>query len=115
MSQGQICGKGRKERGGWGPGVAWPGDPRRAFGARFSRVPSPLDVSPFFLLVLPEGLINFHKQIPPQEQIPTQVYLGRVTLATLCPGLGTLARVGNGAAQRVPRQRDPGTSATCMT
>lgn len=63
--------------------------------------PAPLDVSPLFLLVLPEDLINFHKQIPPQEQIPARVYLGRVTLVTLSPGRPfyqaweSQARVGN--------------------
>lgn len=74
---------------------------QQSFRSQIFLNPFPLDVSPLFILVLPEDLINFHKQIPPQEQTPAWVYLGRVTLVTLSPGRPfyqaweSQARVGN--------------------
>lgn len=48
----------------------------------------PLDLSLLFLSVLPEDLVSFHKQIPPQEPTPAAGYQGPEALVTLSPGMG---------------------------
>lgn len=48
----------------------------------------PLDLSLLFLSVLPEDLVSFHKQIPPQEPTPAAGCRGPEALVTLSPGMG---------------------------